>query len=44
MIPIVGFFAAVLSLIWVLVVSVMLFARWDAIEGLRGGGNTAPVA
>jgi hypothetical protein len=38
LIPIVGFFAAILSLVWILVVSVMLFARWESIERLRGEG------
>ena len=39
LVPLVGFFAALASLVWVIVVSLMLFARWEAVEGLRGRGD-----
>jgi hypothetical protein len=42
LIPIVGFFAALAGAIWVLVISLMLFARWEAVEGLRGDAVGAP--
>jgi hypothetical protein len=32
--PIVGFFAAILSLVWVVIISVMLFARSEAADRL----------
>ena len=42
LIPIVGFFAALGTAIWLLVISLMLFARWEAIESLRGAAVGAP--
>ena len=41
-IPPVGFFAALLSAVWILVISLMLFARWEAVESLRGAAVGAP--
>jgi hypothetical protein len=38
LIPFTGFFAALATAIWILVVSLMLFSRWEAVEALRGGG------
>jgi hypothetical protein len=34
LVPIVGFFAAILSLIWVVIISLMLFARSEAVDRL----------
>jgi hypothetical protein len=43
LVPLVGFFAAILSAIWVVVVSLMLFARAEAVDRLWGEtGPTAP--
>src|SRR5215207_2855167 len=41
LVPIVGFFAAILSGIWVVVISLMLFARSEAVDRLWDGAGPA---
>jgi hypothetical protein len=36
LVPLVGFFAFLAAAVWVFVVSLMLFGRWDAVRGLGG--------
>jgi hypothetical protein len=38
LVPFVGFFAFLAAAIWILVVSLMLFTRWEAVRGLGGDG------
>jgi hypothetical protein len=42
LIPFTGFFAALATAVWILVISLMLFARWEAVESLRGAAVGAP--
>jgi hypothetical protein len=37
LVPFVGFFAFLAAAVWILVVSLMLFSRWEAVRGLGDG-------